>query len=311
MKKSDRIEVVPYDPEWPNVFETEAANIQKALGTNCITIHHVGSTSVPGLAAKPIIDIVPVVRDILALDQTTKAMEALGYEAKGDYGMPLRRYFQKKGFNVHIFEQASAEIDGHLLFRDWMRTHADDRNNYATLKQDLALRFPNDIYQYVFGKDTFVKNIHTKTGFNGLRIVKALTPREWDAAKHFRNTDFFEPHGIEDPYTWTFHDKNHTHLILYQGTEIIGYAHIQFWPAHRAAIRIIAIDEDKRNQHSGSAFLRLAEKWLKSIGVKSIHAESRKASINFYLKNGYTEMSFNDPESHGSDAQDIAVGKIL
>ena len=71
--------------------------------------------------------------------------------------------------------------------------------------------------------------IHSKTGFNGLLVVKALTPREWACVKHFRDTYFFGPHGIDDPYTWTFDHSEHAHLILYQGTEIIGYAHIQFW----------------------------------------------------------------------------------
>ncbi len=311
MQKTDRIEVVPYDPNWPNIFAAEAAKIKKALGNNCIVIHHIGSTSVPGLAAKPIIDIVPVVRDILALDQNVRVMEALGYEAKGEYGMPFRRYFQKKGFNVHIFEQTSAEIDGHLLFRNWMREHTDDREHYAKLKQDLALLYPHDIYQYVFGKDAFVKNIHSKTGFNGLRVVKALTPREWAAAKHFRDTYFFGPYGIDDPYTWTFDHREHAHLILYQGTEIIGYAHIQFWSDKRAAIRIIAVDEGKRSQNAGSTFLVLIEKWLKSLGVKIMHAESRQSSLRFYLKNGYVDMPFDDSEGHESDPNDVPVGKVL
>ena len=95
---------------------------------------------------------------------------------------------------------------------------------------------------------------------------------------------------------------------MYQGTEIVAYAHIQFWPDQRAAIRIIAVDEDKRNQNSGSQFLALIEKWLKSLGFKSIHAESRQSSLRFYLKNGYTGMSFNDPENHESDPNDVPVG---
>ncbi len=219
--------------------------------------------------------------------------------------------FKKKGFNVHIFEQTSAEIDGHLLFRNWMREHRDDREQYAKLKQDLALRYPNDIYQYVFGKDAFVKNIHSKTGFNGFRVVKALTPREWAAAKYFRDTYFFGPYGIDDPYTWTFDHCEHAHLILYQGTEIIGYAHIQFWSDKRAAIRIIAVDKSKRSKNAGSTFLVLIEKWLKSLGVKSIHAESRQSSVRFYLKNGYIDMPFDDPEGHESDPNNVPVGKVL
>jgi GNAT superfamily N-acetyltransferase len=143
------------------------------------------------------------------------------------------------------------------------------------------------------------------------RFVKELTSREWQSAKHFRDTYFFGPHGIEDPYTWTFNHEEHAHLVLYQGTEIIAYAHIQFWPDQRSAIRIIAVDEDKRNQNSGSVFLALIEKWLKSFGVKNIHAESRQSSLRFYLKNGYCSMPFDDPENHESDPNDVPVGKLL
>lgn len=315
MPKRDRIEIKPYDPNWPHIFEQEAALIRQALGDNCLEIHHIGSTSVPGLAAKPIIDMIPVVQDITKVDSYNAAMEDLGYKAMGEYGIPLRRYFQKglecRTHNIHVFEQNNPEIDRHLKFRDWMRTHADDMQAYAELKKNLAILFKNDIFSYCLGKEDFVAAIDKKAGWSAFRFVKALTPREWQAAKHFRDTYFFGPHGIEDPYTWTFNHEEHTHLVLYYGTEIIGYAHIQFWPGKRAAIRIIAIDENKRNQNSGSVFLAFIEKWLKSLGVKSIHAESRQSSLRFYLKNGYIDMPFDDPEGHGSDPHDVPVGKLL
>ncbi len=315
MNERKTIEVAPYDPNWPHVFEKEAAVIKEALGHNCVAIHHIGSTSVPGLAAKPIIDMIPVVRDITKVDSYNAAMEDLGYKAMGEYGIPLRRYFQKgldyRPHNVHVFEQNNPEIDRHLKFRDWMRTHSEDRKAYAELKKNLAIRFKDDIFSYCLGKEDFIAAIDRKAGWLGFRFVKALTPREWAAAKHFRNTYFFGPHGIDDPYTWTFNHIDYAHLVLYHGTEIMGYAHIQFWPGHRAAIRIIAVDEDKRNQNAGSTFLTLIEKWLKSLGVKSIHAESRQSSLRFYLKNGYCNMPFEDPESHGSDPNDVPVGKVL
>jgi GrpB-like predicted nucleotidyltransferase (UPF0157 family) len=309
------IQVVPYDPNWPHIFEKEATLIRQALGDNCLVIHHIGSTSVPGLAAKPIIDMIPVVRDITKVDNHNSMMEVLGYKAMGEYGIPLRRYFQKgieiRTHNIHIFEVNNPEIDRHLKFRDWMRTHSEDMQAYAELKKNLAATFKDDIFSYCLGKEDFIAAIDKKSGWLGLRFVKALTPREWQAAKHFRNTYFFDPHGIEDPYTLTFNHENHAHLVLYQGAEIIGYAHIQLWPDKRAAIRIIAINENKRNQNSGGEFLALIEKWLKSLRVKSIHAESRQSSLRFYLKNGYTDMLFDDPEDHESDPHDVPVGKVL
>lgn len=78
------IEVVPYRNEWPSMFEEEARFVKQALGDNCLAVHHIGSTAVPGLVAKPIIDMLPVVKSIREVDQATTAMEQLGYEAKGE-----------------------------------------------------------------------------------------------------------------------------------------------------------------------------------------------------------------------------------
>lgn len=146
---------------------------------------------------------------------------------------------------------------------------------------------------------------------NKYKLVLCTHDSEWDAVKHFRQKYFFGPHNIDDPYTWTFNNPQHKHLVLYQNSKIIGYAHIQLWPNERAAIRIIVIDEAKRNNNFGSKFLHLCEKWLKSQGYKSIHAESNPAALSFYKKNGYVEMPFNDPDGYKGCIEDIAVGKKL
>jgi GrpB-like predicted nucleotidyltransferase (UPF0157 family)/N-acetylglutamate synthase-like GNAT family acetyltransferase len=324
------IEIVPYDANWPNIFKAEAALIKEALGDNCIEIHHVGSTSVPGLSAKPIIDMIPVVRDIMLVDTANPKMAALGYEIKGEFGMLFRRYFKKIVANIHVYEKGSGEIDRCIKFRDWMCAHKTDQDEYAQLKKALAEKYPHDILSYCFGKDAFIAAIDKRTGFSGLRVVKALTPAEWNSAKNFRDNYFLSPYDIADSSTydkaWSDKYMNHeqnAHLVLYQGADIVAYAHIQFWPNKSAAIRIIAVDENKRNQNSGSKFLTLIEKWLKSLGIKSIHAESRQASLKFYLKNGYCSMPFDDPaqqtevlqkrrlEGHEPDPNDVAVGKLL
>jgi GrpB-like predicted nucleotidyltransferase (UPF0157 family)/GNAT superfamily N-acetyltransferase len=312
------IEVVPYDPNWPSAFEIEAKHIKETLGHNCIAIHHVGSTSVLGLAAKPKIDIIAVVRNLF-FDKSL--VEAIGYKYRGGFNIPLRKCFTMRAadrnINLHVFEENDPEIELNLLFRDHLRENPSARDEYALLKYKLiaeeSSHQKNDsIYRgYTLGKHDFIQNILQKSGFNKHRFVLCTHRSEWAAAKHFRNTYFFGPHGIEDPYTWTFNHEEHAHLVLYQGTEIIAYGHIQFWPDQRAAIRIIATDENKRNQNSGSVFLALIEKWLKSFGVKSIHAESRQSSLRFYLKNGYCSMPFDDPENHESDPNDVRVGKLL
>lgn len=318
MQKIDRVEIKPYDPNWPHICEKEALLIRQALGDNCIAIHHVGSSAVPGLAAKPKIDIIAVVRNLF-FDKSQ--LEAVGYKYRGGFNIPLRRSFTirttERNINLHVFEENDPEIELNILFRDHLRENPSARDEYALLKHKLiaeeSSHQKNDsIYRgYTLGKHDFIQRILNQSGFNKHRFVLCTHTLEWQAAKHFRDTYFFGPHGIEDPYTWTFHHEEHAHLVLYQGTEIVAYAHIQFWLDQRAAIRIIATDENKRNQKFGSRFLALIEKWLHSLGIKSIHAESRQSSLRFYLKNGYCSMPFNDPENHESDPNDVPVGKLL
>jgi len=309
------IEVIPYRNEWASMFETEAELIKQALGDNCIAIYHIGSTSVPGLAAKPIIDILPAVKNILQVDQATAEMEQLGYEAKGEYGMPFRRYFQKGGekrtYNVHVYEEGNSEIERYLKFRDWMIAHPDDREAYGNLKKELALKFPNDILAYCMGKDEFVAGIDIKTGFDGLRVVQALTDREWQAVRQLRQKYFFDRVAISDPYTWTFKHVDHVHFVLYKGSKIVGYAHIQLWPEKRSALRIIVIDESYRNRGIGGDFLTMCERWLKEQGIKKLQIQSSPEAYQFYCNHAYAHMPFNDPDGHESDPRDIEIGKIL
>src|SRR5262245_13744640 len=100
-----------------------------------------------------------------------------------------------------------------------------------------------------------VAMVGRRKNLNPLQMMKCTHDTEWDAAKRLRQKYFFDPLSISDPYTWTFDHKEHAHLILYQGTQIIGYAHIQFWEDQRAALRIIVIDAPYRQHGLGSQFL--------------------------------------------------------
>lgn len=308
-----KIEVVEYDPSWPELFEAEAGQVEQALGCNCIAIHHIGSTSIPGLSAKPVIDILPVVRDIQQVDKATHAMESLGYEAKGENGMAFRRFFQKgknlRTHHVHVYQEGDPEISRYLKFRDWMCSHPSDAENYSKLKQELAKKFPHDILRYCNGKDAFVASIDTKDGFEGWRVVKALIDREWDAVRHLRQKYIFKTK--EDPYTWTFTHKDHVHFVFYKNAEIIGYAHLQLWHDKRAALRIIVIDESYRKLGFGKQFLRLCERWLYHQGFKELHIQSAPEAYQFYRSQGYTEMPFNDPEGLETHPRDTEIGKCL
>lgn len=155
--------VAPHNPEWPRLFEEEAARVAAALGKGVVAVHHIGSTSVPGLPAKPIIDMLPVVRRIEALDEPEirERMESLGYEAMGEFGLPGRRYFRKGGnprtHHAHAYQEGHSDVERHLAFRDYLRAHPDVAREYGELKAELARRFPDDIEAYMDGKDAFVK----------------------------------------------------------------------------------------------------------------------------------------------------------
>jgi GrpB-like predicted nucleotidyltransferase (UPF0157 family) len=287
------------------------------LGNNVIAVHHVGSTSVPGLASKPVIDMIAVIKD---KEKAVLPLGALGYQYKGEYNIPLRLYFNKKeggDVNLHVYEEGHPEIELNLLFRDYLRTHPQIRDAYAQLKGDL-LKDPASFEKnhslfagYTLGKYAFIQNVLRQASFNRIRFMRCTHGSEWEAAKSFRQKYFFDKVPIADPYTWTFDHPDHVHFVLYQGVDIIGYAHLELWPEERAAIRIIVIDEMKRHQGFGEKFLTLLEVWLKSKGYKSIHAESSPQALGFCQCQGYVDMPFQDPGEHESSPKVIPVGKML
>jgi GrpB-like predicted nucleotidyltransferase (UPF0157 family) len=125
------VRVVPYGPRWTDEFEREAQRLRAVFGEDLVEVHHVGSTAVPGLAAKPIIDILPVVRDINLVDALNGALAGLGYTARGEFGLPGRRYFTRdengvRTHNVHVYGSGDPEIERHLAFRDYMAAHPEE-----------------------------------------------------------------------------------------------------------------------------------------------------------------------------------------
>jgi len=155
--------VLDHNPEWANSFEREACTIRAALGAALVNIHHIGSTSITHTKAKPVIDILLEVSSLDEIDQQSVALQALGYEAKGEYGIPGRRYFRlddatgRRTHQVHSFEVGSHNVTRHLAFRDYMRAHPEIAAEYGQLKQRLAGEYPNNMAAYIEGKDAFVK----------------------------------------------------------------------------------------------------------------------------------------------------------
>lgn len=141
----DLIEVVDYDPQWPELFGAEEEDLCSAFGVSLLTLEHVGSTSIPGLAAKPVIDIQAIVRTILEAQKAMPLLAELGYEQGVFARDPEGRLFFTK-FNsdrvlthhLHVYEPNHMAMSQHLLFRDYLRLHPEEATRYSDLKQKLA-----------------------------------------------------------------------------------------------------------------------------------------------------------------------------
>lgn len=319
MKQTRKIEVVPYNPLWPKQFEEQAEFIKKALGNHCLQVHHVGSTSVPGLPAKPKIDIVAVVKHPF-LEEDIKKLEAAHFVYRGEYNIPMHFGFSKRGpleVNLHVYEEGHPEIELNLTFRDYLKTHPAMRDEYGALKLHLlekesSFEKDNSMFTgYNLGKDALIRKILKLANFKRLRFVKCAHHAEWEACKKFRQKYFFDKVPIQDPYQWTFNHPEHAHFALCLGTEVIGYAHVELWHKSRAALRIIVVEEGYRNKGYGSQLLQWTETWLKSKGCHTLHTESRPEALSFYKHRGYVPMPFNDPHGHATHPNDTPLGKQL
>ncbi|MEN3976931.1 GrpB family protein [Emcibacter sp. SYSU 3D8] len=147
------VEIVPYDPAWPSLAELESVRLAGVLGGTLLRIEHVGSTSVPGLAAKPIIDMIPVVANLDDLDWKRPNVEALGYAWFGEYGIEGRRFCSldrngKRTVHLHVFQQGSPQITRHLAFRNYLRANPAAARDYETEKHRAAALHPHDSSAY-------------------------------------------------------------------------------------------------------------------------------------------------------------------
>jgi GrpB-like predicted nucleotidyltransferase (UPF0157 family) len=158
--------VVDYSNEWPKQYEREQDLLQATLGDVLESVHHIGSTSVPGLAAKPVIDILLEVQSLDRLDALNSAMESIGYTPKGEFGIPGRRYFPKGGdertHHVHAFASGDPLIAKYLAFRDYLRAHPAAVAEYAAVKMAASAAHQTDPEGYVAFKHGFVEQMVAK-----------------------------------------------------------------------------------------------------------------------------------------------------
>ena len=162
------IVLAPYDPAWPAAYRHEAATLTATLGDAFLSLEHIGSTAVPGVLAKPVIDMLAIASDVTALDTRSQDFVALGYQVMGEFGIPGRRYFRKddptgrRTHQIHAFSRGAEETDRHLNFRDYLRAHPAVASAYAAVKRELVTKCIDDMACYSDGKTSFIRDVERK-----------------------------------------------------------------------------------------------------------------------------------------------------
>lgn len=194
MINNQKIEMATYNPNWPTIFEQEALQLRQNLGDQLSGIHHIGSTSIPNMIAKPVIDILIECDNLDNINQIAAKLQELNYSAIRRSMIPHRSFLTSKyldniGFHLHLFERGDPQVKRHVNFRDYVANHPAIADEYAELKADLVKKFSDNRIAYVLGKEKLVQDIDAK--------AKIWTERK---------KDFLSPNtGV--PYNHWSHEK--------------------------------------------------------------------------------------------------------
>jgi GrpB-like predicted nucleotidyltransferase (UPF0157 family) len=162
------VELQEYDPTWAELFESERQLLAGIFGSRAVAIEHVGSTSVPGLCAKPIVDVLVGLRELGLSDEEIEAMRALGYEYLGEHGLPRRLFFRKepRTHHVHVVEHAGEHWERQLVFRDTLRNDPEERQRYDAFKRRLAAEgHAREVYTEL--KTPFIREVEARARARG------------------------------------------------------------------------------------------------------------------------------------------------
>jgi GrpB-like predicted nucleotidyltransferase (UPF0157 family) len=188
-----KVLVVDYDAAWPTTFVELRRPIWEAVRNVALAIEHVGSTAIPGLAAKPVIDMDIVVRSHSAMRTVIERLAALGYAHRGNLGIEGREAFERPAGSPphHLYAclADSTALRNHLHVRDWLRAHPQTAAAYGALKKELAARFRDDVGAYVEGKTAFLLEILREGGFAAAELAAIAAANDRDGA----------PTGIRTP----------------------------------------------------------------------------------------------------------------
>ena len=165
--KRNKVELEEYNPKWAKDFEVEKANLTQILGDDAIGIHHIGSTAIPGISAKPIIDIAVEVESFNLLDELDDTLKEQGFIYRSIHDEPGYKLYIKGGedyrsHHIHFYEKGSKKLKNDLYFRDYLIEHPETAQKYDALKQNLASKYPDDRKKYTKGKKEFIEKVLAK-----------------------------------------------------------------------------------------------------------------------------------------------------
>jgi GrpB-like predicted nucleotidyltransferase (UPF0157 family) len=264
VNQTQEITVVPYNPQWSNQFEEDAALIKKCLGPHCLEIHHIGSTAIPGLCAKPILDILCVVDSL----SSSLMLQDIGFTFKGEMNIPLRNYFTKSSspmkINLHVVEPHHGFSELNLCFRDYLRAHDDVRMAYGRLKEELLSdpvsqqRASGGFPIYTLRKDQFIKDILQQAGYEGMTLNFCLHDTEWKAYNRIAKAN------ISQEQVTDYHDPNNKqfYFVLYKGIKIVGVAFVEVISEKKAAIKFLGTDVGVEKARHESYLKEALKNWM-------------------------------------------------
>ena len=293
IKNGKPIIIEKYNPQWAVFFEKESRKIKSVMGENAVEIHHIGSTSVPFLAAKPIIDMILVTRDLNSAREFLTLKE-LGYRYKGEYNLPLRDLYGKKSdfeIYLHVHLINNPEIELNLLFRNYLRNNEEAKKQYESVKitaskdQNASKKVETGITKYNLLKNDLIVSVLKETGFEGVcpRFVTQHAESEF-----FNKTkdEFFKDLGIEKMPL--FSEQNVKKLVLYRGVDLVGASEIMNISSDRFSVNFVWTND---NGTLLKEFLSRIENWGK------IRTKCRllEATVGYDQARIYSDKGFIQP----------------